>query len=512
MFTLENPVMGICCAILKSGRPQARGSRFAWLLLAAIGFVSPALSTRAAETNSALQLARQLNDAFSEVAEKASPTVVVINVIQNPATPSFFGEEENTMEIVPPELKRFLQEHYGTGEPRPTPGEGSGVIIRGDGYILTNGHVVDRADRIDVRLKDGRVFHAKVRGVDPQSDVAVLKIEAKDLPAARLADSSKTKVGEFAIAIGSPFDLDYTVTIGHVSAKGRSNIIQGQGAERLDQDYLQTDALINPGNSGGPLLNLDGEVIGINTLIRGLHSGIGFAIPSNLAREISDKLIADGKFPRPWLGVAIRTLRESPVARENVRGVDDGVVVEQILPGGPASKSDLENSDIITAVDGKQVASARDLRTQIRGKDISKPVTFEVYRPDDKGGGRKLNVPIKLAEWVMPQPKPVQVAHTPLDNYVTEIGITVHILNAEIATLFHVERTEGVLVLAVETNTPAARVGLQLGDIVTSVDKHPVNTPRQFRDALKGGDLKKGISLELIRSSKPFTEVLKEEK
>jgi serine protease Do len=468
------------------------------------------LFAAASEPSPGLQLARQLNEAFAEVAERVSPAVVIIDVIQLAGTNSGPEEDEERFEAVPPELWRYYRERFGQRAPDPARGEGSGVIIRDDGYILTNGHVVDSAESIRVRLKDGRVFKASVRGVDPQSDVAVIKIDAKGLPVATLADSSKTMVGEFAIAIGAPFDLDYTVTIGHISAKGRSNVIRGREAQRLDQDYLQTDALINPGNSGGPLLNIDGEVIGINTMIRGLHTGIGFAIPSSLAREVSDKLIADGKFTRPWLGITIRALRDNPAARAAIKGVDNGVVVEEIMPEGPAARSDLARSDIITAVDGRAVSNAEELRGEVRRKTIGKPVTLEVYRLDAKGNCKPLQIQVTLSEWVQPP----TVATIGFRNPATErdpsgLGVTVHILTLDVARLFGAEVARGVLVVGVEKGTPAARKGIQPGDIITAVDKKPIASPKEFREAIKSADVKKGVALDLMTGMKAHVEILK---
>jgi serine protease Do len=255
-----------------------------------------------AHAGTGLDLARQLNQAFIEVAEKVSPSVVVITVTQKAGTFSLEGGtdgDENSTDALPPDFWRRFHRQFQDQMPEKTKDQGSGIIIRKDGYILTNRHVVENAEAIEVRLLDGRTFKAKVRGVDAGSDLAVIKIDADNLPVAKLADSAKTRVGEFAIAIGAPFAYDYSITFGHVSAKGRSNVIPVfSGGATMDQDFIQTDANINPGNSGGPLLNIDGEVIGINTIILGLRSGIGFAIPSNLAREVADKLIADGKFTR----------------------------------------------------------------------------------------------------------------------------------------------------------------------------------------------------------------------
>src|SRR5687767_10766791 len=316
----------------------------------------------------ALELARQLNNAFIEVAEKVSPAVVVIKV-SRASRPGMLDDSDNPFwDLVPKEFrKQFEEERERRKRPEPDEdtkpnrppvfdGRGSGVIIREDGYILTNFHVVEDAEKIRVRLRDGRTFEGTVRGKDARSDLAVIKIDATNLPAAKLGDSSAVRVGEFAIAIGAPFELDYSVTFGHVSAKGRSRVVPAFGmtsaGAMMDQDFIQTDASINPGNSGGPLVNLYGEVIGINTLIRGLHTGIGFAVPVNLAKDVSDKLISDGKYPRLWLGVSIRGLREDEDDNLKINGVDDGVLVTDIQPDGPASKSDLRRQDVIVAVDG----------------------------------------------------------------------------------------------------------------------------------------------------------------
>ena len=349
----------------------------------------------AALTNSpALDLARQLNNAFIEVAEKVSPSVVVIRVAQRERADALEDSDNPLWDLVPEDLRKQFEEERerrrrngrerrrGTGAPEFN-GQGSGVIIRDDGYILTNFHVVDEAERILVRLRDGRKFAGTVRGKDEQSDIAVIKIDATNLTAATFADSAAVRVGEFTVAIGAPFELDYSVTFGHVSAKGRSRVVPSFGANsqgaRMDQDFIQTDASINPGNSGGPLVNLYGEIIGINTLIRGLHTGIGFAVPSNLAREVSDQLIASGKFARSWLGVSIRGLRDDEDSMET-RADTDGVMVISLQPDGPATKSDLKPGDVITAVDSRTVSTATQLRNEIRVKKPGSAVTLDVLR------------------------------------------------------------------------------------------------------------------------------------
>jgi len=454
------------------------------------------------EPSANLQLARQLNQAFIEVAEKVSPAVVVIDVVQKPPDPDSFDEAGGRYDPPREFRRRFQPQPFE----EPETGQGSGVIIREDGYILTNGHVVDDAEKIEVRLHDGRTFTAKVRGVDPQSDIAVIKIEATGLPIATLADSAKTRVGEFAIAIGAPFSFDYSVTYGHVSAKGRQNVIRGRAGEALDQDFIQTDANINPGNSGGPLVNIEGEVIGINALIRGLHTGIGFAIPSGLAREVSDRLIADGKFTRAWLGIRIRASRDYPEFHERFQGVEEGVVVDTIEPDGPSYNSELKLTDVITAVDGKHVSTPQELKGEIRGKRIGQPVTLDVFR-----GGKTVQIKVKPAEWVDPLATVLSVARntTPTGDS-TGLGLTVHVLTRELAKQFGVEMTQGLIVLSVDKGTPADQQRIEPGDVITAVDHQPVANSKQFHDALKRSDLKKGVVLNLLSGKKAHFEILKE--
>lgn len=462
-----------------------------------------AFSTLAAAESPNLDLVRQLNQAFVEVVEKVSPSVVVISVAQKPGSMSSEeGDEENDpFDFLPPELRRRYR-----GD-APMFGQGSGIIIRKDGYILTNGHVVEDAEKIEVRLRDGRRFKATVRGVDPLSDVAVIKIDATDLPEATLADSSKTRVGEFAIAIGAPFNLDYSVTFGHVSAKGRSNIVPSYaGGDRMDQDFIQTDANINPGNSGGPLVNIDGEVIGLNTLIRGLHSGIGFAIPSRLAKEVSDKLISDGKFTRAWLGIQIHALREDSDLRELVTGIADGVVVQGILPDGPAAKSELRASDIIVAVDGNAVSTPQQLRNEIRPKKINEPVTLDVFRK-----GKTIQVAVKPGEWIDNTENQLARRITRGDADTSRLGLTVHTLTEQFAKQFRVKMTPGVIVVGVDKNSVASQSKIKVGDIITSINRHDVANLKQFRDATRKLDLKKGVAVNLISGDTARSEILKEE-
>ena len=453
----------------------------------------------AKDTPSNLDIARQLNQAFIELAEKVSPAVVVINVSQKPAPRR--SEEEPDEEDPYGELRRRMRE-------MPSRGQGSGIIIREDGFILTNGHVLEDATKIEVRLQDGRIFKGEIRGTDPLSDLAVIKIDAKDLPVAKFADSDKTRVGEFAIAIGAPFQLDYTVTFGHVSAKGRSNVIPTFEGASMDQDFIQTDANINPGNSGGPLVNIEGEVIGINTLIRGLHTGIGFAIPSSFAKEVSDQLIEHGKFTRAWLGVGIRAFRDDPDLRERIKQVSDGVVISSVISNGPAHKSELKRNDIILSVDGKQVSTPQQLRTQIRGKRIGQPITLDIFRKD-----KKLQVQVSPTEWEQPADNLAGNDSEEDEEGAASsaaLGLKVHTLTEEVAERFGVAASEGVIVVDVQKGMPASVKGLRPGDLITSVDQKPVTDAKQFRDAIEKADPEKGVSINFKRDGKPRFEVLKE--
>lgn len=444
---------------------------------------------------SPIEIARQLNEAFIEIAEKVTPSVVVVKVAHKPGYFQFDFEELPFWDFIPKEFRRkFFGEPPESRRPSRRPrfdSQGSGIIIREDGYILTNSHVVDGAEKIRIKLKDGREFDAEIRGVDRQSDIAVLKIteEVKDLKVAKLGDSSKVRVGEFAIAIGAPYDLDYTVTVGHISAKGRSQIIPDPS---MDQDFIQTDASINPGNSGGPLVNINGEVIGVNTLIRGLRTGIGFAIPINLANEVADRLISEGKFTRAWLGISIVTLSEDPDYKSLAKGVAEGVVVKEILPDGPAAKSELKPADIITAIDGKTVTTAAQLKSELRTKKAGQTVTLDIVR-----NGKPMRVRVKTDAWPE-ETTPVSYRPGKTEKSEKQLGLTVETLTRELADKYGVKYTSGVIVVDVEQDSPADVKGLKEGDVITEVNHKPVRTAQEFREAIKNADLEKGVIINYI--------------
>src|SRR3954471_251130 len=367
---------------------------FALCLALSISFAaqSEAVASAAGPLNASAveagkDVVHQLNNAFAKVFETVAPGVVIIETSKKSEV-SESSPPDDLFFQGPPDDNRSRK---NSGTPRAVQTEGSGFIVRPDGYILTNVHVIEDADKIDVKLRDGREFPGRVVGGDEKTDIAVIKIDAKDLPFAQLGDSDAVRVGQFAFAIGAPFKLDYTFTYGVVSGKGRSKLLATSGYSI--SDYLQTDASINPGNSGGPLCDIDGKVIGMNTLINGLNRGLGFAIPINLANEIGQQLIAGTKIVRPWLGIRIETLGDDQSIRELFKGLDKGVVVRTIEADAPAYKSDLRPFDVITQVDGTPVSTDTQLQREILKKKIGQSVELTVWRK-----GQTLKIPVVAGE------------------------------------------------------------------------------------------------------------------
>lgn len=512
-ISLPVPVRSLPC---RQTLPRcARSLRWAACALGLIAWVPEARPETALTPPTALEVARQLNQAFIEVTERVSAAVVVIRVVQA-AEPTPTGREPDSwFDKLPPQLRKFFEERGEDGEdgepglpPQPRgPGEydgqGSGIVIREDGYILTNNHVIENAERITVRFKDGREFRGRVQGRDPKSDIAVIKIDAQGLPVVRMGNSENTRVGEFAIAIGAPFELDYSVTFGHVSAKGRSGVIPTfAGGGAMDQDFIQTDASINPGNSGGPLVNLNGEVIGINTLIRGMNRGIGFAIPIDLAREVADQLIAEGRYSRAWLGVGIRDLREFAEYRRILTNLSDGVVVESIQPTGPAAKSNLRPADVIVAVNDQAVRTTPELRNSIRAK-AGKEVTLAVVR-----GERRESIKVTPEPWPDEAERPRRTTRTAAPEKETSVGITVKAAPEKADA--GKAGGSGVLIAEVAPNTAAAARGLRGGDTITAVDHRPVNTPEEFQAAIGAASLQRGILIHYSRRGAERFEILRQ--
>jgi serine protease Do len=469
----------------------------------------------------ALETARHLNDAFVEVADQVSPAVVVIEVAHRPDYTGGDRSENPFLEMMPPETRRRFEEHLkkqreqaATGHHLIYDARGSGIVLREDGWILTNDHVVEGAEKVRVRLRDGAVCDATKWLTDPQSDLAVVKVEAQKLAPARLGNSAKIRVGEFAIAIGAPFDLDYSVTFGHVSATGRSHVIptwigNASGAS-LDQDFIQTDASINPGNSGGPLVNINGEVIGVNTLVHGFNRGVGFAVPVNMARQVADHLIADGKFTRAWLGVQINALSEDAMFHDLVPDLKQGVVVRKVVPDSPAARAGLQPADVIVAVESAPVATAQELRGGIRVRPIGSVVKLDVARPDGAGAYKTLHLSLRTESW--PEEtldrKVAQTAKADQPSS-TGLGLTVQTLTPTLAEKYGVTMVKAVVITDVEPESPAARERLQPGDVITQVNRKPVPTQKDFRDALQAR-AGRGVLLDIISDGAPQFRILKD--
>ncbi len=452
--------------------------------------------------NGDLDLARRLESAFVKVATQASePVVVITSTHKTEARPA--DDESNPFEqFRGTPFERFFRFHrfQSPEEFEDQRNEGSGVIIRADGYILTNNHVVDGADDIHVRLKDGREFDAKVVGSDSRTDVAVIKITGKDLPVARLGNSDDIRVGQWAIAIGTPFELDYSFTVGFVSAKGRSAV---RSAGSAYEDYIQTDAAINPGNSGGPLCDIEGRVIGINTLIRGLNRGIGFAIPINMAKDVADQLIDKGRIIRPWLGIEIAPLSDSKELSDTLK---DGVVVRGVRPNTPAGKGGVKPADIIVGVDGVPVKSPKELQIQILHKKVGDTVILDVVR-----GGKPIKLAVKTAEMTDDLQRASNRGPGKAKSE-KAFGLTVQTLTSDLAKEFDVDESEGVVVTDVADGSIAEQQGLQRGDVITEVGRTAVHSAEDFESTMAKADAKKGVLIFVKRNGAATFVVLKEGK
>ncbi|MBI4660903.1 MAG: trypsin-like peptidase domain-containing protein [Verrucomicrobia bacterium] len=501
-------------------RTARKASGYGIRLAIVLAFLAGFPWTQAKDVPTALDFAQQLNEAFVQVADSVSPAVVVIEVAQTRDVRRLH-QGNPLWESLPPDVRQQIEEEWEKREKRRKEtapdaepdfnGSGSGIVIRGDGYILTNTHVVQDAEKIRVRFKDGREFETVGSWTDPQSDIAVIKIDAKDLVIAKLGDSAKTRVGEFAIAIGAPFVLDYSVTFGHVSAKGRQQVIPSFGQNslgaKMDQDFIQTDASINPGNSGGPLVNIRGEVIGVNTMVSGIGTGIGFAVPINRAKNIAEQLISDGKVARAWLGIGTGALRELK-PRKIVKGLSHGLVVTQIQTNGPAFKSELKENDIITSVEGQPVTNVQELRDAIRAKKIGSSILLDVVRLDPSGGSETLKIEVRTEAWPEEAPALAKRSEPSESDRTPPFGLTVQTLTDELAKKYGVKKAKGVVVTDVQPESPAALVRLKPGDIITQVGQKRVRTPQEFREAVEAAGSKE-VGIDFISDGVPESRTIK---
>jgi len=378
--------------------------------------------------------------------------------------------------------QRDLERDGGSRSQKPpgtvTRSEGSGFIVRGDGYVLTNEHVVADAEKLTVRLKDGRTFSAKVIGTDDRTDIAVLKIEAKDLPTVEWGDSDKLRVGQLVCAIGAPFSQDYSFTVGWVSGKDRTNLQGPTSPTILYEDYIQTDAFINPGNSGGPLFDVEGKIVGMNTLISGPGRGLAFAIPAGMLQEVGQQIIATGKVQRPWLGIRIQALADNSSLRAHLSGIEQGVVVLTVEADAPAYKSDLRPADIITEVDGVKVASANDLQKLILKKKIGQPVQLTVWR-----AGNTMQIAVATAELPTEFTKVANVAPSKESSAPKAETLGLKLRDGKPA---------GAQVVSVAPGSPAAHAEIFPDDVITEVESKPVNDAAGCVSAITTGLVTKG--------------------
>jgi serine protease Do len=362
------------------------------------------------------------------------------------------------------------------------PSLGSGFIIDQKGYVVTNNHVIEDADQIKVKLGDDQEFDAEVVGRDPNTDIALLKIISKaKLPVLELGDSDKLKIGQWVVAIGSPFGLERTVTAGIVSAKGR---VIGSGPY---DDFIQTDASINPGNSGGPLLDMDGKVIGINTAIIASGSGIGFAIPINLAEGIIAQLRSEGEVTRGWLGVAIQDITGEMA---EYYGLKDrkGVLVADVFEGDPADKAGIQAKDIILSVNDQKIETSRQLTGMIAGLKVGGTAKVVVFR-----NGKEKTFKIKLAKR---DDSKLASRGTPQKPEEEELGIRVTDMTPEIAKRFNIEDTAGVVAVNVVSGGKAAEAGVQIGDIIKEINHQVIENVKDYTAAVQ--KVKEGESVNLF--------------
>lgn len=424
----------------------------------------PAKPTKPKAEPAGISELRKLSEGFAAVAEKVSPSVVQIEVVADAGTASsaqFVGSD---------------------GERKST---GSGVIFSSSGAIITNNHVIEGARSINVRLKDGRIMSAELAGRDPATDLAVIRIQAEGLPTVEFADSDAAKVGEWVVAIGSPFGLGSTVTTGVLSAKGR-----GVGVNAVE-DYLQTDASINPGNSGGPLVNLDGHVLGINTMIVSRGQGIGLAVPARLVKRVADQLLKTGRVTRAYVGIGLQDLTPQ-LAAELTNPPSAGALVNSVTPGGPAQQANLEPGDVVTQVDGKPTANAQDVIREIFSHDVGETISLEVVR---LGKRYQTKATLKERKEEAPPQLPIERKLPSQPRF----GLTLR-------DVVDNEKPKGSagsvvsVVVEVAPDSMAERAGVRAGDMILDADDVRLPTTDQVNEKAQDGRL----LLRLRRKSATF--------
>jgi serine protease Do len=434
---------------------------------------------------------KSIGNQFVDVAESVSPSVVTITAQKVTKIKNPFGDFDFPFELFGFNVPNREREYRSSAL-------GSGVIV-GDGYVITNNHVIDKAEEIKIVLQDKREFEATIVGADAKSDLAILKIEANNLPVARLGNSDELRVGEWVLAIGSPFStrLGNTVTHCIVSGLGRSGMQLS-----TYENYIQTDASINPGNSGGALVNLDGEVIGINSAIMsrsGGSHGIGFAIPINLARKVMNDIITSGRVVRAWLGVTIQELNQD--LSESL-GLNDitGVLISDVMKDSPAENAKLQSGDVIIEINGQTVNTTSELQINIASRSPGESVKLTLIRD-----GRKRNFTVKLDE--MPNDEPITPAIGESGDI--DLGFSVRRNSEELSRQYGLDFSDGVIVVQVKPGSEAQQKGIQPGDRIITIERKNIKTINDYTKALES--IKKEqtilILIETMNGNKRFVTV-----
>ena len=453
----------------------------ALVLLLSLSWVG-SINAEAEQADSFLAL-ETFSNSIADIAERVGPAVVNIDTVRMVKTQFPFFEDPRSRRTIPQK------------------GAGSGFIINQEGYILTNEHVVRKADTIIVTLSDGREFDGEVIGSDVTSDTAIVKIQADHLPTVTLGDSDRLRVGQIVIAIGNPYGLQQTVTMGVVSAKGRS-IPAGTGGN-IYRNFIQTDTAINPGNSGGPLLNTKGEVVGINTAIIPYAQGIGFAIPVNIAKRNIDDLINLGKVRRSWLGVYIQDVTPE-IAEQFDLNEAKGILIGDVIEGSPAEEAGMERGDIITKVDGEEVNSPEELQDKIRSIEIGEKANVEVVRD-----GKEISFVVKIGE----MPTLEEEGEYPKEKvFSVQTGLKVEAVTSEIAKELKLPWVKGLVITEVIPGSSADDMGLQSRDIILGANRIEMSSIDEWEDLINKLEPGETLLLLLFRNQRTYYVPIKVEK
>lgn len=414
--------------------------------------------------------AHEVSAAFVGVAERLAASVVRITTRQQASVPERSGLEFNPFEGTP--FEPFFHDfgHAPSEPPGARQGMGSGVVIDDHGHILTNNHVVENATELKVTFIDGKELIANIVGTDPKTDLAVVRVDGVTTKPAEFGDAEHLRVGEWVMAIGNPFGLDHSVTVGVLSAKGRHGLAPGKL-----EDFLQTDASINPGNSGGPLVNLNGQIVGINTMIAGLGTGVGFAVSASIARPIAHQLIDHGKVKRPFVGIVMQSLTPELKQALGEKAPEKGAIVSEVQKGSPAERSGIHAGDVVVRVGGTPTTDPREVQKAVLDHEVGHKVDFVLWRD-----GKQKTVSVRTAQL----PTEGRASTGPGDRE-RQLGLELETLTPEQAAQLGLEATRrGVLVAEADPDSPAVETGVRKGDVFTNIDGQPVATANEALDRL----------------------------